>query len=464
MLEPAQANPYNPVLPGNLFCGFDKELQRMLRQLRDGQSLAVIGGRRCGKTSLLMQLEQRIAAQGLAGYAARPLRHSLQAEGALSAAELLGRIFQWAAADCDRPWTPPPEGQAYRGFLAQLAAAYEAIVARHGADWLLVLLLDEFDVAAQRLPDDEFFGNLRHLLMESDFRQHFRLVASGASGMGSLIVDGSPLNCLMQHTLRLFKPKEARQLLAAGFGEDGEDFRHRLFELTGRHPYLMQGLLNALWYEQRDEIDASDLRLAAETFLRERGDSDLRVWLDKFDKADHALLQLLAERPNCADSPQQLRQRMPADCRGQFNEARRKLSFHGLLDNEDTAEIRLSGSLFRDWYLQHAEPLIQPAHAEAAPPGAELAAIPSLIAELRRLAEREQIRAEVQAVVMRELSLVERMAQQAGSGQPVAENQLKSSLDKASDAMRSAGDLAGTTTTFVDRAQALVQPMLPLLS
>ncbi|NJL59620.1 MAG: hypothetical protein HC887_08230 [Desulfobacteraceae bacterium] len=45
---------------------------------------------------------------------------------------------------------------------------------KYGADWLMILMIDELDAALTELADDQFFQNLRNLLMESRFNRHFR--------------------------------------------------------------------------------------------------------------------------------------------------------------------------------------------------------------------------------------------------------------------------------------------------
>ena len=51
-------NPYNCSKPGWLFVGYQEIRKRIVRSLKHGNSFALLGGRRCGKTSLLLQLEK----------------------------------------------------------------------------------------------------------------------------------------------------------------------------------------------------------------------------------------------------------------------------------------------------------------------------------------------------------------------------------------------------------------------
>ena len=56
-------NPYNSTKPGNLFVGYERLRDQLLSGFCNGNSFAILGGRRCGKTSLLMQIEQDLQAQ-----------------------------------------------------------------------------------------------------------------------------------------------------------------------------------------------------------------------------------------------------------------------------------------------------------------------------------------------------------------------------------------------------------------
>ena len=56
-------NPYNCTIPGRLFVGFEDLRQEFLAGFRNGNSYAVLGGRRCGKTSLLLQMQKDLQAQ-----------------------------------------------------------------------------------------------------------------------------------------------------------------------------------------------------------------------------------------------------------------------------------------------------------------------------------------------------------------------------------------------------------------
>ena len=58
-------NPYNCTAPGSLFVGYEQERGQIMQGFRDGNSYAILGGRRCGKTSLLLQLVRDLQSNGL---------------------------------------------------------------------------------------------------------------------------------------------------------------------------------------------------------------------------------------------------------------------------------------------------------------------------------------------------------------------------------------------------------------
>ncbi len=81
-------NPYNCTKPGNLFVGYKKRRQEILDGFRNSNSYAIVGGRRCGKTSFLMQIEEDLQAGGLAPLTPIPRFLDIQSLGTLTPALL----------------------------------------------------------------------------------------------------------------------------------------------------------------------------------------------------------------------------------------------------------------------------------------------------------------------------------------------------------------------------------------
>ncbi len=246
-------------------------------------------------------------------------------------------------------WAPGAVGREYEDFLQHLEAAQPLLERQYGPHWLVVLLVDELDAAVDALRNDQFFQNLRNLLMLSRFHRHFRLVASGVNTMADLITSGSsPLNNLRNQYLGILTETQARQLIAAGFA-DGLDREAEilLFHRMGRHPYLLQGLLEYLW-EDGGKIDEFAIRQAERTFLREH--HDFHRWLDAFGEAEHAIYQLLAESPKGTLHIRDIRRGIDASHAFHLDDALTILSYHGVIDDRDPDEPKIAGVLFRDWY------------------------------------------------------------------------------------------------------------------
>jgi hypothetical protein len=347
-----QSNPYNCTIPGKLFVGYESLRRRLLLGLRNGNSYALLGGRRCGKTSFLLQLEKDVKAQTefLRPYQPLPRYLDMQGCSQLTPAFLFKTIYALIVQELDAaPWREGIPGEEYQTFLAHMDAAQPAIEAHYGVHWLVVLLVDEMDAALAKLPDDQFFQNLRNLLMVSDFRRHFRLVASGVKEMSKLILSGSsPLNNLRRHHLRVLTATEIDMLIQAGFPQGCADpIKVRLLELTGGHPYLTQGLLEELWFD-RETVNEAMVKRAGREFLNQHSDFD--HWLFAFGQAEQAIYQNLCQASGGTLSLEVLRQRVAPEILPDLDEALLVLSYHGVINLADPDQPKLVGTLFREWY------------------------------------------------------------------------------------------------------------------
>jgi hypothetical protein len=352
-------NPYNCTEPGTLFVGYDRLRKELLNGFCNGNSYAILGGRRCGKTSLLLQIEKDTQSGDLAPFTPLPRFLDIQGLGQVTPASLFQALYNLVVKEITvPPWVSGELGNEYQTFLAHLDSVSPLLTQRYGTDWLVILLIDELDAAIATLPDDQFFQNLRNLLMISRFHRYFRLVASGVTQMANLISSGcSPLNNLRNKHLSILTGKQARELIRCGFPNGlGPEVEETLFRLTGRHPYLLQGLLEKFWEirETEDELDVKAVKGAAREFLREH--RDFVRWLDAFGPAEHAVYQLLSEAPGGTLSVREIRQRINPALAFQTEEALTILSYHGVIDDSDPDEPQIAGTLFQVWYRENRPP------------------------------------------------------------------------------------------------------------
>jgi hypothetical protein len=341
-------NPYNCSAPGNLFVGYAELLKSFLRGLRDGKSYALLGGRRCGKTSLLMKLQEVLRASGLAPFQVLPRFFDIHAVVPRSPFEFFSRIYALTTEGLRvPPWDSPPERQHYQEFLSRLDQVRSQLEQAHGPRWLVVLLIDELDAAPESL-HGECFQNFRNLLTESRYKSHFRVVASGCSGMGALTAAGSPLNNLDPKYTRILSPEEAHELLITGFPEGLEaGAEAELLARTGRHPYALQGVLELLFDQPRPPTQARG-RAAAWQFSRDRIDT-FKEWREDIREEGRACFGALARAGQGTLRVEQLRAQVASGL--SVFEGLKNLSYHGLIDEEDGEQPRIAGTIFKDWFL-----------------------------------------------------------------------------------------------------------------
>ena len=86
-------NPYNCAKPHNLFVGYDRVLDRIRNGFCNEHSFAILGGRRCGKTSLLLEIERQLTEAGLAGYRVMPRFLDMQELGEVTPSSLFARTY-----------------------------------------------------------------------------------------------------------------------------------------------------------------------------------------------------------------------------------------------------------------------------------------------------------------------------------------------------------------------------------
>jgi AAA+ ATPase superfamily predicted ATPase len=175
-------NPYNCTSPGTCFTGYKLCRKKLLDGFRNGNSFAILGGRRCGKTSLLIQIEKDILKEGLAPFYPLVKYFDFEERGSiLNTALLFEKIYNLIVQDINTTasWINDMHGKEYENFLKHLNDALPLFNEKYGPDWVVILLVDEMDTAFKHLPDDQFFQNLRNFLTISRFKRYFRLVATG---------------------------------------------------------------------------------------------------------------------------------------------------------------------------------------------------------------------------------------------------------------------------------------------
>lgn len=364
------------MVPGNLFVGYKDVIAKMIVGFINEKSYAIIGGRKCGKTSFFLQLQKELKSSKQFDRAIIPAYFAIQEMSEVTPASLFCKIYETfmksAFGEEFEPWQPCEKGYEYDGFRKQLLKTIRLLENKIGPNFIIVLLFDEMDGVLPRLENDLFFQNIRHFFMQFEYSSHFRLCASGVQNMYHLIKSGSsPLNNLFPEYLHALPEKDASELIEIGFAKSlSEEIKNSIFTLTGRHPFIMQGILEKLYPMQNSLIGMAEIQQAQVDFcLSMHG--ELQKWYDTFEKIKYTfeIYDCLWNSSDKSLTRQNLLKNFPSVKWNEIETSLRVLWYHGLIETNDFLTIRLSGTLIRDWIRdQRDNILISPSLPTPLPP------------------------------------------------------------------------------------------------
>ncbi len=282
----------NPVSP-NQFIGRKAEMRRVAGRIYGGQSSAITGTFRSGKTSILEYLaapEKQIAlyrdeADTLIFSYLDANRLSIECDQAQFWGDVLEPLQKRIAEIPDSLLS-----EAYQACQKNHFANLDELIAQiENMNWQLVLMIDEFDVLLDRplLNNSEFFGSLRQLASRS--RGALVLVMTTNISLTELHQKTKPLskpgvpyfNFLDEIVLSPFSDSEVEELLRQDNTYFSDDDRRFIKEITGEHPYLLQVAASALWesYKNGNEDDPIKRQQQAKQDFYDRTKATLKyIW------------------------------------------------------------------------------------------------------------------------------------------------------------------------------------------
>lgn len=297
-------NPFqvgSAVTPRSLV-GRGRELRRLAGGiLNGGQSAALVGEPRTGKTSLLGYLMAAETRQELFGEGGGKIRFQLLDAQALGAGFAPSAFWERALASLAEVVKQDATLQsAWRTCRLEKFGTFvlERLFAHlQAAGWRLVLLLDEFDTVLHHpaLNQAEFYGGLRSLA--SRYESLALVIASrqSLSDLNRATQEfsrmGSPyFNFLQEIDLGAFKEREALALLAQGGAcFTRQDIKY-LRRVAGGHPFLLQAAAQALWdaYDEAEGDAQARYRQAGDYLLHQAQpvlEDAWRLWTPEMQKA-----------------------------------------------------------------------------------------------------------------------------------------------------------------------------------
>ena len=280
--NPFLSQPLNPEAGPELFLGREpliRQLEALLADPAQRNSIAVLGPRRCGKSSLLRMLPLKLPD-------AVPVFFDLQDNPASTPAQFYSAIARRVAEQARRergltqlPTLPNnPDTPTFATWLEQLDDAL--------GERRLLLCIDEFerlpdlfpDAAGQRRDLLQFMGLLRATVQH---RRNIRVLVAGVAPFDELDSTLWSDHFINLRELRVEHLDEASavQLLSAPIPElraISPELARQVFERTGGQPLLLQlyglMLVDKLNAERRTQATADDLA-EVDTQLREGGNA-----------------------------------------------------------------------------------------------------------------------------------------------------------------------------------------------
>ena len=365
-------NPYNYNLPvgPEMFVGREADVETLMRGLSGtpGDSYALVGGRRMGKTSLLEALMRE--PEPSAGRLLLILVFlDLSGEGTGSVRAFFRTVAEqaWEALDArlDRPPGDPPVWDETRPparvFRRLLVGWNRAVMEQRGRSLRLVLLLDECEQIVERSWAPDLYGALRSLLVGQTTRALLKVVMTGSHRFLTQVrQQGSPLrNILKYHTLRVLDGRATRALIVRPTGGVlSEEVVQEIARQSGGHPFLTQYLMHHLWERGVESATVETARRIAAGFPHRRG--DFRDWMEGLGDSGRRVYAALAQAatPLSEEEVRSALRPPPTD----LPQALEALCYHGLVVEEDAGGgYRVAGEMFRQWFFAAVAPRAAPA-------------------------------------------------------------------------------------------------------
>jgi len=326
--------------------------------LSGSNSFAILGGRRCGKSSVLRAvhdelLRRRAGTQSGEHFAIPVLMslHQLNDAQRESAGGVHRRPGEELRGVLERdPWwraerlPVPVQGNRAEAFddLVVMVATAVAAANDSGFSVRVVFLVDELTCALGRSWTETFFENLRHLVYDSPVTDDLALVVAGTPRCLDAQERGSPLfNALETLDLDPLDEPSLRGLAAAAQGLDAAAVA-AVLGACGGSPYLAQYLLHQMTRHAQRTFEAQ-----LDHARRER-DRELMSWWMGIGATGRRLYRELA-RDTRWRTTDDLAVALGASI-GEMERALRLLRLHhAIRSRADGAEHRADGELFRAW-------------------------------------------------------------------------------------------------------------------
>jgi len=354
--NPYRANQVNL----DLFHGRDFLVEELISGLLSGQSFALMGGRRMGKTTLLRAIESRVDSRlrGLkaGGSKVIPVYVDVRSLEELSTPDTISQtIVEATRRSIDRQLDGKPahirEHQLSNALAQDLL---DCVVSVRNYRTQIIVLFDEISPIVNADWGTAYLGNWRSLLSNSPpLSNHVSAVFAGGRDIVSLADDVcSPLaGILSWQTLQPFSARDTRLLVEEAVHISLPDgFHDRVFELTGGHPFLIQYLMHRVVQSSSSDVYQA-LEQACAYFL-ENEFRQFESWFSDFDVVAQEIYEgiLSQEEVKKSDLAKAFK---GSGLQTQVHNYLKVLSSYGVVRQTSGQTYAWCGELFRSWYVDN---------------------------------------------------------------------------------------------------------------
>lgn len=363
-MKPANPYNYNLPTPPEMFYGRRAELDQLLTDLSatPGDSHAVIGGRRMGKTSLLEALMGSLGeTQPNASFLLVPIFMDFTGDRIRSALEFFRTAAEKSVCELsvlinapgnNSALTPPrfDENTPPAPLLARFLVAWERLVIQQSGRRLrMVLLLDECELLTHQVWSSDLYNSLRYLLTHFTTRSILKMAMAGSHRFLTAVnQDASPLQNILKYTvLYALSHDESRALITDPTKAAlSADVVQEVLAQSGGHPFLTQYLMHHLWEAGLESASPSKTKRLAKNFPLQR--QDFQDWLETMGSSSQQIYHVLAQAARPL-SEARIGDLLPEPLLD-YVQALEALRYHGLVERVEGERYAASAAMFRNWF------------------------------------------------------------------------------------------------------------------
>jgi len=402
-------NPYNADVPlgkdpialecpvpakPEMFFGYEAEIERVIRRLRNGLSCALFGGRRIGKTSFLWEVARRLLELEFKERQTPrvlPIYINLDRKaGAIKGrrdfflcvvemlAESIGKHLQVPLAGDELQRGIGRSWDVEKDFSITFKHIKSVLAAHDRESIQFVLLIDESDQVLggrsdRMMPRDEkeaLRKNLRSIIHDEPATSgSITMVMTGSVGFQQAVSETtSPLRGILDDIfLGSLSEADARALINQPTqGHLPEEVAEQILLQSGGHPHLIQYLIGELWDELCEEgpegLEGATVEQVSEIAksYRKRKETNFRTWWRDIGELGQKIYYELM-RADSKLEEREILSRLSGEDGSKVKLSLQTLCFHGVVTESDDGYL-VMGEMFKDWV---PEPKLYPPQPKA---------------------------------------------------------------------------------------------------